>query len=182
MKRIGILLLGIMLAVVSYGQSKHVWQSQDYEEAQKKFDDVQAMYKKKGNKTWSLKLLEAFPIASDKTIKHQYVIKCDTTFSADIISNVLSAWCKIKFPDAVQSNVGSNENFRISGILKGVVQTFLLICTCQLNLRQEYLSTLLVLGRGLSTQLQGIVIRLFQTQNKRIHMPWHLLTAIIMAC
>ena len=51
MKRIGILLLGIMLAVVSYGQSKHVWQSQDYEEAQKKFDDVQAMYKKKGNKT-----------------------------------------------------------------------------------------------------------------------------------
>lgn len=46
MKRIGILLLGIMLAVVSYGQSKHVWQSQDYEEAQKKFDDVQAMYKK----------------------------------------------------------------------------------------------------------------------------------------
>ena len=123
MKRIGILLLGIMLAVVSYGQSKHVWQSQDYEEAQKKFDDVQAMYKKKGNKTWSLKLLEAFPIASDKTIKHQYVIKCDTTFSADIISNVLSAWCKIKFPDAVQSNVGSNENFRISGILKGVGQT-----------------------------------------------------------
>ena len=122
MKRIGVLLFCIMTSVVIYGQnvSKHVWQSQDYEDAQKKFDEVENLYKKKGNKTWSQKLLDAFPIASDKTIKHQYVIKCDTTFSADIISNVLSAWCKIKFPDAVQSNIGSNEHFRISGTLRGV--------------------------------------------------------------
>ena len=57
--------------------AQHVWQSQDYEDAQKKFDEVSALYKKKGNKTWSKKLLETFPIASDKTIKHQCVIKSD---------------------------------------------------------------------------------------------------------
>lgn len=125
MKRTGVLVLCIMIAVVVNCQnvSKHVWQSQDYEDAQKKFDEVENLYKNKGNRTWSQKLLEVFSIASDKSIKHQYVIKCDTTFSADIISNVLSAWCKIKFPDAVQSNVGSNEHFRISGTLRGVGKT-----------------------------------------------------------
>ena len=60
MKRIGVFLFCIMLAVVIYGQniSKHVWQSQDYEDSQKKFDEVENLYKKKGNKTWSQKLLE----------------------------------------------------------------------------------------------------------------------------
>lgn len=125
MRRIGVLLLSIMLTAVIHGQnvSTHVWQSQDYEDAQKKFDEVEKLYKKSGNRTWSKKLLETFPIASDKTIKHQCIIECDTTFSADIISNVLSAWCKIKFPEAVQSNIGSNNHFRISGTLNGLGKT-----------------------------------------------------------
>ena len=103
--------------------AQHVWQSQDYEDAQKKFDEVSALYKKKGNKTWSKKLLETFPIASDKTIKHQCVIKSDSTFNVEVLSQVISAWCKIKVPDAVPDSVSSREHLRISGLLKGVGQT-----------------------------------------------------------
>ena len=121
MKKLLLIVFANIITGFCFGQN--LWQSQEYENAQKIFDEVEALYRSKGNKIWAQKLLESFPIASDKTIKHQYVIRCDSTFSSDIICNVLSAWCKIKFPDAVQSNVGSNVHFRISGTLIGVGKT-----------------------------------------------------------
>lgn len=121
MKRL--LLFVFVNTILSYCFAQQVWHSQDYDAAQKKFDEVTAIYKKKGNKTWSLKLLETFPISSDKTIKHQYVIISDSMFNTDVISRVVSAWCKTKFPDAVTDIVSSRDQLRISGQLKGVGQT-----------------------------------------------------------
>lgn len=121
MKKVSLIALFLSCWICCFAQQ--VWHSQDYENAQKKFDEVKHAYKSKGNKIWSKKLLEMFPIASDKTIKHQCVIKSDSTFNVEIISQVLSAWCKIKFPDAVPDSVSSREHLRISGILKGVGQT-----------------------------------------------------------
>lgn len=118
-----VLLIILLLTYWTGCYAQNIWYSQDYEEAQKKFDEVSALYKKKGNKTWSKRLLEMFPIASDKTIKHQCVVKSDSIFNVEIISQVLFAWCKIKFPDAIPDSVSSREHLRISGTLKGVGHT-----------------------------------------------------------
>lgn len=121
MKKVFLIVLFITCWTGCFAQ--HVWHSQDYEDAQKIFDEVERNYKRKGNKTWSKKLLEAFPVAEDKTIKHQCVVKSDSTFDIKVISHVLSAWCKIKYPEAVPDSVSSHEHLRISGTLKGVGQT-----------------------------------------------------------
>lgn len=121
MKKVSLIVLLLTCWMGCFAQ--HVWYSQDYENARKKFDEVEREYKSKGCKAWSKKLLEAFPIASDKTIKHQYVVKSDSTFNVEVIDHVLSAWCKIKFPDAVPDSVSSRDHLRISGMLKGVGQT-----------------------------------------------------------
>lgn len=121
MKKILLIILLISYWTCCFAQ--HVWHSQDYEDAQKIFDSVERNFKRKGNKTWSQELLEAFPIAEDKTIKHQCVVKSDSTFNVDAISQILTAWCKIKFPDAEPESVISHEHLRISGILRGVGKT-----------------------------------------------------------
>ena len=115
-----ILLIVLLLTYWTGCYAQNIWHSQDYEEVQKKYDEVKRVSKSKGNKAWSKKLLEAFPIASDKTIKYQCIIKSDSTFSIDILSHVISAWCKIKFPDAVLDTISSHEHIRFSGILNGV--------------------------------------------------------------
>ena len=120
MKRIGVLLLSIMLGITAYSQNNHSWQSIDFENAQMKYNDVKKRFKGSGNKVWARKILEAFPIAPDKTIKHQYVIQCDTAYNVEVISDVLSAWCRTKFPQSTLDNINSREHLRISGVLKGV--------------------------------------------------------------
>lgn len=122
MKKVFLFLLANLIVMGGFAQQ--LWHCQDYDYAQKKFDEIRETYKKSGNKKWSKKLLEAFPIASDNTIKHQYVIMCDSTFDVDVISHIVFAWCKIKYPDAVPDSVSSHEHLRISGLLKGVGKAY----------------------------------------------------------
>lgn len=122
MKKIFLFVLANLVLIGGFSQQ--LWHCQEYDDAQKKFDEICKKYEKSGNKTWSEKMLEAFPIASDKTIKHQYVVNCDSTFDVDVISHILSAWCKIKYPDAVPDSVSSHEHLRTSGLLQGVGKVY----------------------------------------------------------
>ena len=118
-----ILLLIWINLIVGGCLAQQTWHCQGYDEAMRKFEDVEKKFKSKGNKTWARELLQVFPIAADKTIKHQFVIKSDSTFDVKTISQLLLAWCKIKFPEATPDSVTSHEHLRVSGILKGVGQT-----------------------------------------------------------
>lgn len=111
MKKILFSILTCIFAVCSYAQK--TWTCPEYDADFEKYSAISKEYKS-AQKKWSQKLLEAFPIASDNTIKYQYVVKTDSTFNVEDISNSLLSWYKVKMTNVNPVVNGSPD--RLSGI------------------------------------------------------------------
>lgn len=117
MKRITFLLLACILYCIASAQT---WSCPEFDTDLAKYNEVAKKYKNYGNKIWSQRLLEAFPVTNENTIKYQYVIKSDSTFSVEDISNSLLTWYKTKTPNAVPNSTGSPEHLSVIAVLQNV--------------------------------------------------------------
>lgn len=112
MKRLTFLLLSCIVSCIALAQKN--WTCAAFDTDLEKYNQVVKDYKSKGNRKWAEKLLEAFPLASDNTIKYQYVIKSDSTYNVEDISNILLSWYKIKMTNVNPNPTGAPD--RLSGI------------------------------------------------------------------
>lgn len=112
MKSFFVFLYASILASIGYAQK--TWNCPEFDADLQKYNQISKQFKSKGNKLWSEKLLEVFPIASDNTIKSQYIIKTDSIFNIEDINNVLLSWYKVKMTNLNPNPTGSPD--RLSGI------------------------------------------------------------------
>lgn len=97
-----------------------IWSCPEFDSDLAKYNEVAKKYKNSSNKKWSQMLLQAFPVTSENTIKYQYVIKSDSTFNVEDISNSLLSWYKRKVPNAVPNAYGSPEHLSVIAVLHNV--------------------------------------------------------------
>lgn len=117
MKRFTFFILSCMISCMAFAQT---WSCPEFDSDLAKYNEVAKKYKGSGNKKWSQMLLQAFPITNENTIQYQYVIKSDTTFTVEDISNTLLSWFKIKVPNAVPNASGSPEHLSVIALLQNV--------------------------------------------------------------
>lgn len=116
---------------------KDVWTCTDFEDALKIYNSVAKQYKAFGNKRWAKELLTAFPISSDNTIKHQYIVKSDSTFDINDIGASLLSWYKTKMTGVNPCPSGSLNHLSGIAILQSVGRAIGYMNATFLNAKEE---------------------------------------------
>lgn len=117
MKRLIFLILSCITSSMTFAQT---WNCPEFDSDLAKYNEVAQKYKSSGNKKWSQMLLQAFPVTNENTIQYQYVVKCDSTFNVEDISNSLLSWYKTKTPNAVPNASGAIEHLSVITVLQNV--------------------------------------------------------------
>lgn len=147
MRNIATILLFILASVQCYGNScfssqyeeptKNIWTCSEFDDDVKIYNSVARQYKSFGNKRWARELLRAFPITPDNTIKHQYIVKSDSTFDVNDIGTSLLSWYKIKMTGVNPCPSGSLTHLSGIAILQGVGKAIGYMNATFLNAKEE---------------------------------------------
>ena len=135
MKKYLFTLLLSLGAIWTYGQE--TWHCPEFDHDLLVYNDISKEYKNSGNKKWSQKLLEAFPVASDNTIKYQYVVNSDSSYNVQDISTSLLSWYKIKMTNVNPNPTGDPEHLSGIAVLQHIGKAFGYMTATYISAREE---------------------------------------------
>ena len=132
-------LITILLFILTFFQSygKDIWSCADFDADVKTYSEIANQWKSSGNKKWAKKLLEAFPISSDNTIKYQYVVNSDSTFNINDIGTSLLSWYKTKMTGVNPCPSGCLTHLSGIAILQGMGNAIGYMNATFINAREE---------------------------------------------